>query len=134
MGHLKNFMCQIPRKRAVCFTNKSSPNSTTVRSFEFQILPTRIQYCTHIQYTILTIGNNRKKGNSAPSCVQCATRDDSSNDGASTHASRVCTHVLCTLVRSYDRCLEIYITPQRHCRTEKRVPGAHARSMSVSVF
>lgn len=62
-------------------------------------------------------------------------RDDSSDDGTSIRALCVQhAHVLCTLVRSYNRCLEIHITPRRHCRTEKRAPNAHVRSILVSVF
>lgn len=66
----------------------------------------------------------KKKGSSAPSCVQRA-RDDSSDDGAST---RVCIVYTCTFIQPVSR--DIYITPRRHCRTEKRAPRAFDRCQS----
>jgi len=89
-----------------------------------------------MQYWLSAITKKKKKEVLRHrACNAQRARDDSSVDGASTRALRVCIHarIVYTCIYVHDRCLEIYITPQRHCRTEKRVAGARSIDVSLGI-
>lgn len=119
------------RKHGVCSANKRVPPELS----EFSL--SRF-FCLYAIYWLSAITGEKKKGSSAPSCVQCATRARAMTHPATAqaHALHVHahTHVLCTLVRSYDRCLRRYTLRHSDTAVPRKEFLAHARSMSVSVF
>lgn len=109
-----------------------------LKIFNFQIL----SICDMRTYAILAIGNNEKKKKKevlrhrACNAQRARARARWLIERRCKHRRFTCvhTHVLCTLVRSYDRCLEIYTLRHSDTAVPRKEFLAHARSMSVSVF